>query len=109
VTLTTHLHLVLTLRMSGAIPLLALHSSVVCTGKTVPLPFALCKRTNLMINHVNILLCLLHSTSLCIMLNCVNYCSHMGHVVAQLVEAMRYKSEGHVFNSRWFHWNFSLT
>ena len=32
-----------------------------------------------------------------------------GHTVAQLVEAMRYKLEGHGFNSRWCHWNFSLT
>ena len=31
------------------------------------------------------------------------------HVVAQLVEALRYKSEGRGFDSRWFHWNFSLT
>jgi hypothetical protein len=26
-------------------------------------------------------------------------------LVAQLVEALRYKSEGHGFDSRWFHWN----
>ena len=32
-----------------------------------------------------------------------------GHAVAQLVEALRYKSEGHGFDSRWCHWNFSLT
>ena len=32
-----------------------------------------------------------------------------GHAVAQLVEALRYKSEGRVFDSRWCHWNFSLT
>jgi len=32
----------------------------------------------------------------------------MGHVVAQLVEALHYKSEGHGFDSRWCHWNFSL-
>ena len=32
-----------------------------------------------------------------------------GHVVAQLVEALRYKPEGRGFNSRWCHWNFSLT
>ena len=32
------------------------------------------------------------------------YCSGMGHVVAQLVEALRYKPEG-----RGFDWNFSLT
>jgi hypothetical protein len=35
--------------------------------------------------------------------------SQSGHVVAQLVEALHYKSEGHGFNSRWCHWNFSLT
>ena len=32
-----------------------------------------------------------------------------GHAVAQLVEAMRYKPEGRGFDSRWCHWNFSLT
>jgi hypothetical protein len=32
-----------------------------------------------------------------------------GHAVAQLVEALRYKSEGHGFDSRWCHWNFLLT
>jgi hypothetical protein len=31
-----------------------------------------------------------------------------GYAVAQLVEALHYKSEGHCFNSRWCHWNFSL-
>jgi len=31
------------------------------------------------------------------------------HAVVQLVEALRYKPEGHGFNSRWCHWNFSLT
>ena len=31
------------------------------------------------------------------------------HAVAQLVEALRYKSEGRGFDSRWCHWNFSLT
>jgi hypothetical protein len=29
--------------------------------------------------------------------------------VAQLVEARRYKPEGRGFDSRWRHWNFSLT
>jgi hypothetical protein len=29
--------------------------------------------------------------------------------VAQLVEALRYKPEGRGFDSRWFHWNFSVT
>ena len=31
------------------------------------------------------------------------------YVVAQLVEALRYKPEGRGFDSRWYHWNFSLT
>jgi hypothetical protein len=31
------------------------------------------------------------------------------HAVAQLVEALRYKPEGRGFDSRWCHWNFSLT
>jgi hypothetical protein len=30
-------------------------------------------------------------------------------LVAQLVEALRYKPEGRGFGSRWCHWNFSLT
>ena len=34
---------------------------------------------------------------------------HWGTAVAQLVEALRYKSEGRGFDSRWCHWNFSLT
>ena len=33
----------------------------------------------------------------------------MGYVVAQLVEKLRYKSEGRGFDSRLCHWNFSLT
>ena len=32
-----------------------------------------------------------------------------GHAVAQLVEALRYKSEGRGFDSRCCHWIFSLT
>ena len=32
-----------------------------------------------------------------------------GYAVAQLVEALRYKPEGRGFDSRWNHWNFSLT
>jgi hypothetical protein len=30
-------------------------------------------------------------------------------LVAQLVEALRYKPEGREFDSRWRHWNFALT
>ena len=45
------------------------------------------------------------------LISCINdylKCSK-GYAVAQLVEALRYKSEGRGFNSRWCHWNFSLT
>jgi len=30
-------------------------------------------------------------------------------LVAQLVKALRYKPEGRGFDSRWCHWNFTLT
>jgi hypothetical protein len=32
----------------------------------------------------------------------------VGHAVAQLFEALRYKPEGRGFDSRWYHWHFSL-
>jgi len=32
-----------------------------------------------------------------------------GYMVEQLVEALRYKSEDSGFDSRWRHWNSSLT
>ena len=35
--------------------------------------------------------------------------SGWGNEVAQLAEALRYKSEGRGFDSRWCHWNFLLT
>ena len=44
--------------------------------------------------------------------NCIGYDQLLGcwgTAVAQLVEALRYKSEGRGFDSRWCHWNFSLT
>jgi hypothetical protein len=37
------------------------------------------------------------------------YAQSTGHAVAQLVQAPLYKSEGRGFDSRWCHWNFSLT
>ena len=37
------------------------------------------------------------------------HCAEIGYAVVQLVEALRYKSEGRGFDSRWCHWNFSLT
>jgi hypothetical protein len=32
-----------------------------------------------------------------------------GHAVAYLLEALRYKPAGRVFDSRWRHWNFLVT
>jgi hypothetical protein len=40
---------------------------------------------------------------------CMTDGGYAGYAVAQLVEALRYKSEGRGFDSRWCHWNFSLT
>jgi hypothetical protein len=37
------------------------------------------------------------------------YVVAMGHAVAQLLEALRYVPEGHGFDSRLGHWNFSMT
>jgi hypothetical protein len=39
------------------------------------------------------------------------YCNLLGGtlLVAQLVEALRYKPEGCGFDFRWCHWNFLLT
>ena len=37
------------------------------------------------------------------------YWAIKGHTVAQLVEALRCKPEGRGFDSRWCHWNFSLS
>jgi hypothetical protein len=36
-------------------------------------------------------------------------CICAGDVVAQLVEAQRYKPESRGFDSRWSNWNFSVT
>jgi hypothetical protein len=33
----------------------------------------------------------------------------LGYAVAQLVEALRYNPEDRGFDSRWSHWNFSVT
>ena len=41
--------------------------------------------------------------------NLGDYLSSGGQAVAQLVEALRYKSEVRGFDSRWCHGNFSLT
>ena len=45
---------------------------------------------------------------LLVLYNLYPYWIHLGHLVVQLVEALRNKPEGHGFDSWWFHWNFSL-
>ena len=40
---------------------------------------------------------------------CHSLSLYLQHAVAQLVEELSYKPEGGGFNSRWYHWNFSLT
>ena len=51
----------------------------------------------------------------CLVLSIIRiYCTKIilyekGHAAAQLVEALRYKPEGRGFDSRWCHWDFSLT
>jgi hypothetical protein len=37
------------------------------------------------------------------------YINKQGQAVVQLVEALHYKLEGRRIDSRWCHWNFSLT
>jgi hypothetical protein len=39
----------------------------------------------------------------------INTCADQFHAVVQLVEALPYMSEGRGFDSRWCHWNCSLT
>ena len=39
----------------------------------------------------------------------VAYQYSRGHEVAQFVDALLYNPEGRGFDSRWCHWNFSLT
>jgi hypothetical protein len=51
------------------------------------------------------IVCVCVCVCVCIVCTCVL----KGHAVAQLVEALCYKSEGRGFDSRWCHWNFSLT
>jgi hypothetical protein len=45
----------------------------------------------------------------CVLLNSELHQINVGHVVAQLVEALRYKLEGCGFDSRWCQRNFTLT
>jgi len=46
-----------------------------------------------------------------LIVNCVlpTVVRRMAHPMAQLIQALRYKPEGRRFDSRWCHWNISLT
>jgi len=46
---------------------------------------------------------------MCSRVNIYNSSNARPYAVALLVEALRFKSEGRGFDSRWCHWNFSLT
>jgi len=37
------------------------------------------------------------------------YVTKLGHALTHLVEALHYKPEGRGFDSRWCHWNISIT
>jgi len=53
---------------------------------------------------------LLHTISLMIRTeHAMTQKSQQERAVVQFVEALRYKSEGDVFEPRWCHWNFPLT
>ena len=58
--------------------------------------------------EIIIIIIIIYVTTL-ILLNLSVVHNTKGTAVAQLVEALRYKSEGRGFDSRWCHWNFSLT
>ena len=84
--------------------------------------FELCRlmKCIVMRYHVVILKCFVSfwDWKSCVGLNCMSVlvycatrvsclsCSVLYHAVAQLVEVLRYKSEGRGFDSRWYHWNF---
>jgi hypothetical protein len=71
---------------------------------------------NLIVIFMYFLLCMFHSkysVSLCcsVYCLCVNvYCTTaIGARGGAVVEALRYKLEGHGIDSQWCRWNFSLT
>jgi hypothetical protein len=48
-------------------------------------------------------------TSSSLLTQCFKVPMKLGHAVAQLIEALRYKAESRGFNSRWSHWDFSFS
>jgi len=59
--------------------------------------------------HIGVAVCMFCAL-LCLIIICFYLLFSGGTLlVAQLVEALRYKPEGRWFDSRWFRWNFSLT
>jgi hypothetical protein len=56
-----------------------------------------------------LLLCVLFSFVYSAFLCCFVYCFSFGDRGGTVVKVLCYKSEGRWFDSRWCHWNFSLT
>jgi len=93
--LPSHRHLVPSLRLSGAVPP-PIHDVVFIYAQGQLFFF------------FNIFIRILFVAFIFFPLFCLSFCLS-GHPVAQVVEALRYKPEGRGFNSRWCHWNLSLT
>jgi len=55
----------------------------------------------------SVLLWLLPNRQCCVEL--CKECTLSGHAVTQLAAALRYKPESRGFDSRWCHWNFTLS
>ena len=58
---------------------------------------------------INITLQIFHNYEVAQLIASTEGVSGGAHAVAQLVDAPQYKSEGLGFDSRWCHWNCSLT
>jgi hypothetical protein len=98
--LTTHLHLVSTLkRLHGAIPPNTLVPIVVCTWRNFAIVDVLVKEIS---RHVTFH-SLVQYYKIWLFI-CLLSFSFGTLLVAQLVEALRYKSESRGFDSRWCHW-----
>jgi len=66
-----------------------------------------CEVIHYVFNYINETLFQIHHSILIVIADPSRFIR--GHTVAQLVEALCYKSEGRGFDSRWCHWNFSVT
>jgi hypothetical protein len=73
------------------------------------------------VGHLHLYCTVMHSNIHIIQLMLLSFCKHscfllvgtlvwiMGYLKVHLVEALRFKMEGRMFDSQWGHWDFSLT